>query len=406
MKRILVYSHDTFGLGNIRRMLEISRHLVARDPHASILVVSGSPMLHAFRIPPRVDYIKLPCLRRTHRGGYDTKFLQLDYDDMMRLRANMLLSATLDFGPDLVLVDKKPFGVGNELAPALQLLQRRMKRPKLVLLLRDILDSPEATTPVWRKNGYFEAIESFYDEVMVVGSPEIFDLTREYEFPERTRAKVRFCGYLRREPGRVSRHSMREQLGVGSEPLVLVTVGGGEDGYRLVSSYLAGLPAQQQAHKSLLICGPEMREAERARVLQAAQARRDVLVKDFTDDMMSYMDAADLVVSMSGYNTTCELLTLKKRAVLVPRVAPVQEQWIRAERMAKLGIFRCLHPEESTPARLYEVVREELARSNVHARGLYQVDLDGLDRIAEAVHALVYADEVQVDTALSQRALS
>jgi predicted glycosyltransferase len=29
VKRILIYSHDTFGLGNIRRMLEVARHLVA-----------------------------------------------------------------------------------------------------------------------------------------------------------------------------------------------------------------------------------------------------------------------------------------------------------------------------------------------------------------------------------------
>ncbi|TLY79434.1 MAG: glycosyltransferase, partial [Gammaproteobacteria bacterium] len=58
---MLVYSHDTFGLGNIKRMLEISKHLVAAYGNVSVLIISGSPMLHAFRIPPRIDYIKLPC---------------------------------------------------------------------------------------------------------------------------------------------------------------------------------------------------------------------------------------------------------------------------------------------------------------------------------------------------------
>jgi predicted glycosyltransferase len=403
MKRILVYSHDTFGLGNIRRMLEIAQHLVSHDPQASILIVSGSPMLHAFRIPPRVDYIKLPCLRRTLRGGYDVKFLDLEYDQLMKLRANIIVSTILDFAPDLILVDKKPFGVGNELAPAFQLMQRRVKRPKLVLLLRDILDSAEATIPVWRKNGYFEAIESFYDEVMVVGSPEIFDLAREYEFPPETRAKVRYCGYLKRKRGTISRESLRADLQVGDEPLVLVTVGGGEDGYRLLSAYLNGLSGITPAFKSLIICGPEMAEQDRARVLAAAQTSGKVMAKDFTDDMMSYMDAADLVVCMGGYNTTCELLTLKKRAIIVPRVLPVQEQWIRAERLAALGIFRALHPDRLSPGVLMDAVEEELARSNVHARGLYNVDLDGLPRIARSIDALLAGDEVQIESRPRQR---
>ena len=149
MRRILVYSHDTFGLGNIRRMLEISKHLAASDPDVSILIISGSPMLHAFRIPQRIDYIKLPCLTRTTRGGYEVKYLQSSFADIMRLRANIILSAVLDFAPDLILVDKKPFGVGNELAPVFDLVRRRLQRPKMVLLLRDILDSPESTAQVW-----------------------------------------------------------------------------------------------------------------------------------------------------------------------------------------------------------------------------------------------------------------
>ena len=176
MKRVLVYSHDTFGLGNIRRMLEISRHLVESDPEISVLIITGSPMLHAFRIPARIDYVKLPCLSRTLQGGYASKYLDLSIDEAVRLRANVIRSAVLEFRPDLVLVDKKPFGVKDELADVLEPLTARGRRPRLVLLLRDILDSPEATTPVWRKNRYYEAISAYYDEVLVVGTPEVLSL--------------------------------------------------------------------------------------------------------------------------------------------------------------------------------------------------------------------------------------
>jgi predicted glycosyltransferase len=394
VKRILIYSHDTFGLGNIRRMLEIAKHLVAEDPDVSVLILSGSPMLHAFRIPARIDYIKLPCLSRSLQGEYGVKFLDLSYEQAIRLRSNLIMSAMLDFDPHLILVDKKPFGVSNELAAALDLLQRRGHRPKLVLLLRDILDSPEATIQTWQKNGYFPAIDAYYDEVLVVGSRDIFDLTTEYQFPASCRAKVRFCGYIRRSPAVKTRQEVRRDLRIGDERLVLLTAGGGEDGYHLLATYLQGLALSTQPveFKTLLVCGPEMADAQRRQILSLAASLPSVIVKEFVADMASSMNAADLVVSMGGYNTVCEILTLRKRAIIVPRVRPVQEQWIRAERMHKLGLLTAIHPDELTAKGLISAVHTELDCDNVVARGLYQLDLDGLPRICQSLRELFSND--------------
>ena len=124
-----------------------------------------------------------------------------------------------------------------------------------------------------------------------------------------------------------------------------------------------------------------MSASHRDRIQRVAAHCTQLLVKDFTDDMMSYMDAADLVVSMGGYNTVCEILTLKKRAIVIPRTRPVAEQWIRAQRMAALGLLRTIHPEQLSPMRLLKTVQEELSRQNVHPSGLYHVDLNGLSCI-------------------------
>jgi predicted glycosyltransferase len=392
MKRVLIYSHDTFGLGNIRRMLEVARHLVQSSSEVSVLVITGSPMLHAFRIPPRIDYVKLPCLARSVEGRYGARFLDLSLDATVRLRANLIRSTITDFAPDLILVDKKPFGVEDELSGALVALQSNAVRPKLVLLLRDILDSPEATTSVWRKNGCFEAIEAYYDQVLVVGSPEIFDLRHEYRFPPFAAAKVTFCGYIAREAGRVSRADARRELGMRTDkPLVLVTPGGGEDGHSLVDACLDGLralPACQQP-RTHIVCGPEMAEAQRAAIRAAAATLPQVSLQDFSDDMMSLMAAADVVVSMGGYNTVCELLTLRKRAVVVPRVKPSQEQCIRAERLAAIGLLRMLHPSRLTPASLLDTVLTELAALALPTRHSRLKALDGLARCTAEIFELI-----------------
>ena len=390
-RKIVVYSHDTYGLGNIRRMLVIAKSLVESDPNTSILLLSGSPMLHAFRIPPQIDYIKLPCLTRTTQGEYKSKFLDLSYEKMLHLRGNLIRSSIQDFDPDLILVDKKPFGVGDELLGALESLQRQGHRAKLVLLLRDILDSPDSTIRVWQKNGYHNAIQSFYDQVLVVGSPEIYDLREEYQFPSESHEKVRFCGYLAREAGRKSRQQLRQELGFENERLILVTPGGGEDGYHLLKCYLEGLRQQKNMGntKTLVICGPEMIESQRNHIQQLMNDCANVILQSFTDDMMACMDAADLVISMGGYNTMCELLTLGKRAIVVPRVIPVQEQWIRAERMSKLGLIRALHPENITPRLLLETVREELSLVNTNTQNRYQINLNGLSGVCKEIYKLL-----------------
>lgn len=397
MKRILIYSHDTFGLGNIRRMLEIARHLVGADPALSVLIITGSPMLHAFRIPERIDYVKLPCLARSAAGDYGARYLDLALATTVRLRANLIRSAIVDFAPDLILVDKKPFGVEDELADALAALPEGPTRPRVVLLLRDILDSPEATRRIWRKNGYFDAIEAHYDAVLVVGQPEVFDLCQEYGFPASTADKVRFCGYMGRPPGRQRRADVRAGLGVvNGTPLVLVTPGGGEDGDHLVETYveaLAGTPAAERP-RSHIVFGPEMaaacRDVLKARIAPMTQ----VSFQDFSDDMMSLMSAADVVVSMGGYNTLCEVLSLARRAVVVPRVRPVQEQCIRAERMAALGLLRTLHPDTLSPAALMTCVREEVAQRHTHPAAL---PLGGLDGVARAIFALMDDRAAQFD---------
>jgi predicted glycosyltransferase len=388
MKRILIYSHDTFGLGNIRRMLEVARHLVQSSSDVSVLVITGSPMLHAFRIPPRIDYVKLPCLSRNTEGRYGARFLDLSLDATVRLRANLIRSAITDFAPDLILVDKKPFGVEDELSGALVALQSSAVKPKLVLLLRDILDSAEETTRVWRKNGCFEAIEAYYDEVLVVGSPEVFDLRREYRFPPFAAAKVNFCGYIAREGGRVPRAQARRGLGIDDgQSLVLVTPGGGEDGHSLITISLAGLAALPAAQRPRMhiVCGPEMADSQRNAIKLAAAELPQVSLQDFSDDMMSLMAAADVVVAMGGYNTVCELLTLHKRAVVVPRIKPGQEQHIRAQRMSALGLLRMLHPSSLNPTALLEAVRAELAAGATQTTQPRLKSLHGLERCTAAI---------------------
>jgi predicted glycosyltransferase len=382
--RLMVYSHDTFGLGNIRRMLAICTHMHASIPDLSILIVSGSPMLQSFRVVQGIDYIKLPCLKRTELGELGVRFLDLDVAEIVRLRRELILSTVMSYRPDVVLVDKKPDGLAGELEPSLRHIKCSLPQTRIHLVLRDILDSSRVTVDAWMRRGYYNILRWFYDRVLVLGDQSIFDVCEEYQFPQDLREKVHHCGYVRRQfPGR-SASEIRKELGVEPEErLVFVTAGGGEDGYELFSASLGATRslAQRLPLKTLLVTGPELGAEQTQAICRAAQTQDGLQVIKFTDDLMSYMNAADIVISMAGYNTICELLTLGKRAIVVPRVRPIEEQKIRAERLAGFRAFRTILPDELTPPILESAIEEELQLAQSTVPVSTYIDLGALPRI-------------------------
>ena len=394
--RLIVYSHDAFGLGNIRRMLAICQHLQTAISELSILVISGSPAIHSFRIPQQIDYIKLPCLGRDRFGKMAAKYLGTDVANTIKLRANLIKTAVIDFKPDLVLVDKKPYGLLGELQPALDYLKTSLSKTKIVLLLRDILDDPQTTIAQWQQQGFYEAIQHYYDRVLIAGMPEVFNPIEEYNFPPIVADKTRFCGYIRKFPELSSPDFIRRQLRVKSgEKLILVTPGGGEDGYELIKTYLSGLSAISNQHKikTLIVFGSEMPVKERELLRQQVNKIKSVTALEFTDNLMNYMAAADLIVSMAGYNTTTEILSLQKQAVVIPRYKPSSEQFIRANRMANMGLFTTVNPHNLTVRKLKNAIAYCLQSNQEHSSSLFNLNLDGLNAIEREIASLL--DEKQ-----------
>ena len=391
--RILIYSHDTYGLGNIRRMTAIAEALVEGNSQTNVLIVTGSPMLHAFRLSKGIDYVKLPCLNRTDVGQYDVKHLDVDVESVRRMRASIIASAAVDFDPDLVLVDKKPLGVMRELEPMLEILSRRPAPPHLTLVLRDILDAPAKTREVWARNNYHDQIQRYYDDILVVGAREAFNVVKEYAFPPASAAMVRYAGFIRRKPGSTSVSDIRARLGIKGDKIVLVQAGGGADGAALIHAYGQALQSWPGGAPffSWIISGPEMPAAERKAIARLMAGTPRAFHQEFADDMNACINAADYVVSMGGYNSICEVLSLARPALIVPRVRPVEEQWLRASRMAAQGMVECLHPDEMTPETLTASLHRMFDSGKLQIASRASLPLDGLVYISAHAERLAPA---------------
>jgi len=382
-RRVILYSHDTFGLGHLRRSRALATALTQGDPHASAIILTGSPVAGRFTFPERVDHIRLPGVTKLPDGSYISQTLGLNIDDTTALRAGLIQSAIERYEPDLLIVDKEPTGFRGELLPTLEYLRMR-GRTRTVLGLRDVLDSPDVLAAEWDRKGALAAAESLYDEIWVYGMRDFYDPTDGLALSDETRARIHWTGYLRRQ--------VTDAAEPPDHPYVLITPGGGGDGAAMVSLVLSAYEQDPDlGPRAILIYGPflsgDVREAFDRRV---AALNGRVTALGFDSRIEALFTAADGVICMGGYNTFCEVLSFDKPAVILPRTKPRREQWIRASRAEDLGLVRMLDENRDgmTTQAMIKAIRAlpSLPKpSEAGADGL----LDGLDVVVERGRALM-----------------
>jgi predicted glycosyltransferase len=392
--RVMLYSQDGRGLGHLRRAHAIGTRLAEVAPDAAVLTVTDSPLGRFFESPPGHDYLKLPSVVKVGPGEWRSLNLPLPVKEVRALRADLVRTAALHFRPDVLLVDHMPHGAQGELLPALDTL-RAWGDTSIVLGLRDIIDAPDVVRQRWRLEGAYDTIERFYDRVLVYGEQEIFDLAEQYGMPAGLLPKLRYCGYLCTP--RTARYArrIRQELMAGAEPgtrLVVAMAGGGADAYPLMRTLLEGLPLvlDEQPCRFVLITGPFMPRDERRR-LQDDAAASDVWVRvrEKVSDTLSYIDAADALVTMAGYNTTVEVLRAGRPVVMVPRAGPSAEQRMRTALFSQRGWIHAVPPEELGPPTLAASVLKALDAATAAGCREHAVGGPALDGLGVAVHALL-----------------
>ncbi len=287
-KRVLIYSHDSFGLGHLRRCRAIAHSLVDADPAVSVLILSGSPIIGSFDFRSRVDFVRVPGVIKLRNGEYVSLNLHIDIEETLAMRSSIIRHTADMFDPDMLIIDKEPLGLRGEARDTLGLLRRR--GAALILGLRDVMDDPEALESEWERKNAVPALAEFYDEIWVYGLPQICDPLDGLPVPASVRRRMVYTGYLRRNP--VELVMTPEIRGIFEGEFLLVTPGGGGDGDALIDLVLSayehdrGIP-----YPALLVFGPFMLPEQRA-AFAARASRLDECSRDHLQRPLRSADGA------------------------------------------------------------------------------------------------------------------
>ena len=375
MQRLLLYSHDTYGLGHLRRNVLIAEDLLEHVPGLQVVLLSGSPVAQRFHFPRNLTLVPLPPVVKTGVDEYSARNPQLPFSLVRRARTAIMADVARRFEPDVFLVDHAPQGMKGELLPVFDALQRWSPATRIVLGLRDVVDDPAAVRRAWTEQDVARTFRDVYDRVAVYGSRDLVDV-REYGIPGPTLERTTYCGYLCRQPAQAAQVPLE-----GWTPgmrFVLGTAGGGGDGIDVLRATLAA--AERHGLPSLLVSGPLMEAGERDTLEAEVSASRAGHLEEFIPGLEGIMAAASVVVTMGGYNSLMEAVPSGTPTIVVPRTWPRREQAIRAELFAGRGLVRVVEAGDALDDRLAVALASALDEPR---RSAVPFDRLGLPRLRE-----------------------
>ena len=388
--RLALYSHDAKGLGHLRRNLALAHHLARALPgltgrDVTGLVITGLAPGQEHRLPEGFDWLVLPGVKKAE-GTYLPQRLRITREDLGLVRSALLSGVLTTFTPDLLIIDRHPYGVHQELREPLARLRQASPDARVVLGLREVLDTPATVRREWDELGDTDTLRRLIDEVWVYGDAAVHDLSATGEAPTALEERMRYTGYLAhgRDIAETRDGSEASTALAGNaldpEPFILTTAGGGSDGITLLRA--AAKARVPDGYRHVVVTGPQLDAALFHQVAQAAGPR--TVVRRSWSGMSRHIQQAAAVISMAGYNTVSEILASDTPALLVPRETPRLEQFIRATALKEAGAVDLLRVTDLSAAalenRLTELLRDQDTARN-HLMGRRRLRLDGLETV-------------------------
>jgi predicted glycosyltransferase len=377
---ILAYGPDWAGLGHLRRNTNIALRFARETVSGNALVIGAWPPALPAQSAPGVDFIKLPSLQKTAANTWRPRSLRIGLRRLLDIRSSIIVAALETLEPDIFLVDHLPIGYCGELKPALDLLKRRSLRTKMVLGLRDILDTPEVIRHRWERDGIYDTLDSCYDLLLIYGDPTVFDAAAQYGLDQARRPSVKYCGYVSAEDPPDRRATLPNESPASAKRL-LIMGGGGFNAYPMMLMCIEAIDLMSREYQldCKLVAGPLMCPTER-QALERKAARLPIAVIPYVHNPLDYIRAADLVIGRASYNTVVETIGLGKKMLVVPHSGPSAEQSMRADIFSAKGYITSQRLEGSSPKSLVESMCRSLESPG---EALPKPDLNGLAKVVD-----------------------
>jgi len=402
-KKVLFYCQHVLGMGHLIR----SREIVHALKEFEVCFLNGGEIVPGFEFAPEIEVVNLPPIKS------DAAFKEIQAIDgfqslaeLKKARVRQILAEYARFQPDAVIIELFPFGrrkFAFELIPLLSRIRMEGGKTKVVCSLRDILVSKRDQAR--HEDQVCYTMNRYFDLLVIHSDPKFQKLKETFSRMSDLKPPARYSGFVANgisEPAATPEPLLKE-ISDAKVPVILASIGGGRVGIELLECAMAA-SAEIEAtapHHLLIFTGPYLPEEDYARLEALVAPRPHVTLRRYTTQFLAYMKAAELSISMAGYNTCMNILVTETKSILLPFTGNNnEEQTIRAEKLEALSVATMIRPEDLNPETLAEKMRDALQAAPLGT----PLDLDGAKNTARFLKEAL-ADESLKNAAKQERPL-
>jgi predicted glycosyltransferase len=382
----MVYCQHVLGIGHLCRILLILRKLKQFE---ITLILGGTPL--QMELPDNIHLVQLPGLCMDENfSGLQPVTPGEDVEEIKTARTLRLLEIFENLEPELLLVELFPFGRNAfrfELLPLLKK-ARNHSRCNIACSVRDILVERDNTKKFEQR--VIDRLHTFFDLVLIHGDPDLVRLDETFSRLNEIRVPLAYTGYICQPPLPGDREKIRSRLKMTDrEQLIVVSAGSGSVGASLLQAACRAFTFLPRADRCRMqiFTGPYIEDSLFEHM--SARTHDQLVLKKFTSDFPAWLAAADLSVSMGGYNTTMNIVRARCRALVLP-FDQNHEQRMRAQRLEQRGCLQTLAKEDLEPQQLAEKIHSALQK----APGRCEIMLNGAEHAARLLTQLVHKEEL------------
>jgi predicted glycosyltransferase len=386
MKRILFYCQYHLGMGHLVRSIELIRALAQEF---QVCFVKAGTEVEGMSLPDSVEIVTLPLLLSINKVLKTADPTQ-DLETIKDRRKALLLKTFEQFQPDYLMIEGYPFKKFQfefEAIPLLGCAKSSPQQPKVICSLRDIVMAQDYPDRADIARKACDRLNRYFDMLLVHSDPSFYPLEESFPNVQDIACSIQYTGYVSQTVTDSPATAVEDSLQFHrSEPMLLVSLGGGQLGHDLLDAVIATAPLLNGLipHHLHLFTGPFIPEAKFQQLVGAAEQHPNLTLRKYTSQLLRFMNMADLSVSLGGYNTTMNILSTGVRSLVLPSDKD-WEQKIRAEKLEKLGYLKLLKPSDLQPDQLVQRILDILrqpARST-----LQKIDLHGAEKTVALLNA-------------------
>lgn len=353
-KKILIHCQYVYGIGHFVRTSELANALCEE---CEVSIIIGGERIKDFYVDPRIELIYIPAI---YKDELVEELIPVDrslnLEQCLQIRSSLIQEFVWRIIPDIIITEHFPFGFlfKKEAEFLLKEVKKVNTRAKIVCSVRDVIENSSGNVT---DSNTVSILNELYDLLLVHGDESIISIKDSFSKFEKITIPIKHTGYISKHITKSAKKTEKK--------LVVVSIGAGRLGDELLEIiYKCVEHLDSKRYKFILFRGAFKGSVSENFYLSVENRFKNFQILPFDRDLyLNYLSSCDLAISLGGYNSILETVSLGKRLLVYDRefFGNNKEQHIRIKTFSDFKLLDIFN-SKILPEAMARLIQETISR--------------------------------------------